>query len=144
MAEQKSQPTNAPASSPTKYPERKLADFSAVDLARHMAAPGWDGIGIVQGVVIGVKGAQGQYGAYPIVVVARDTNASDIIAIHGFHSALKSAIISARPAPGDRIYCEALDNSHLEAKEGQSLPMLYAVTFTKPNGKANAMNWDMF
>lgn len=99
--------------------EREPDEVSAVDLAHRDAAKdesmfaqldhtavGWrpvPGAKII-GELVGrfeIDEESAEYGAYPVLEIRTDSGA--IIAVHGFHTALKSQIRKRNPQLGDRV-----------------------------------------
>lgn len=56
----------------------------------------------IVGVIVDISEGAGDYGSYPIVTVDPGDGA-ELVAVHAFHSVLKSELARLKPAVGDEI-----------------------------------------
>lgn len=72
------------------------------------SARGWrpaDGETVI-GTVAHIGARESEYGKYPVVTLAADTNdpeAVNYVAVNAFHSTLKTALYEVKPKVGDRL-----------------------------------------
>lgn len=79
-------------------------DADILDALNRPAARGWrpaPGDTLSGRVVDTYSSGEGEYGEYPIVEVV--TSEGDIVALHCFHTTLRSAVDRRKPKVGDRI-----------------------------------------
>lgn len=95
------------------------------------SARGWkptDGQTLI-GTVAHIDRRSSDYGDYPAITLAADTDdpeASEYIAVHAFHSTLKSALFDLKPKVGDRLaitYHGQVEGKRKDPKTG--LPVKY-------------------
>lgn len=67
-------------------------------------APGWrpDAGEQLVGTIVEISSGRGDYGEYPLLVVEKADGTGDV-AVHAFHTVLKSELAAKRPSEGDRI-----------------------------------------
>lgn len=74
------------------------------DRLNQEAAPGWrpePGEQLV-GTIVEISSATGDFGEYPLLVVEKTDGTGDV-AVHCFHTVLKSEVAAKRPSEGDKI-----------------------------------------
>lgn len=85
----------------------------------------------IVGEVIDVDSRTTEYGTYPIVTLRTDEGTE--LAIHGFHTVLKSEFSKARPEVGDRIGVKYL---------GKHEPRYESYRVVRERAHGAALDWD--
>lgn len=77
---------------------------SITDRLNDEQAPGWrpDPGEQLVGTIVEISSAHGDYGEYPLIVVEKADGTGDV-AVHAFHTVLKSELAAKRPNEGDVI-----------------------------------------
>jgi hypothetical protein len=109
----------------------QFAQLAPSQIAAMVAdAQGWkpeDGDEI-EGTVLAVKQAWSDVknSNYPIVFIMRDSG--EVVGVHCFQTVLFNEMLSARPAPGERLYVKRIGvDESKDVKKGQSPTIRYAV-----------------
>lgn len=86
------------------------------------------------GTVVEVSERDGDYGSYPLVVL--ETDSGELIAVHAFHTVLKSELARLKPSEGDRLGVK-----YLGVPPGKRYES-YKVAVDRVNGTSAAPDWD--
>jgi len=102
---------------------------------------------VVMGVITDIKASlPGEFGIYPIVTVRQDET-GELIALHCFHSILRTRLLEKRPVVGERIAVQYQGTVEGKAaKAGKRDPYHnYSVVVDRPTDTpTQAASWDTF
>lgn len=120
------------------------SERSMLDRLQQESAEGWnpsDG-DTLMGVIKSIKASQpNEYGIYPIVTV--ETDDGNIVAVHCFHTILRTRLLEKRPAPGERIAIRYIGERQTKRDDDRSYHN-YAVVVDRPTDTEAQATWDAF
>ncbi len=116
-----------------------MSTQTETEIQKHLnmrTAKGWQPeVGdVVSGTIVHISAAKSEYGTYPVVTIAAETDdpeTMEYVAVHAFHHTLKRDLISIMPEVGQKMtitYVGEQDTGRLAEDNRPITYQLYTVT----------------